>query len=76
MVCVTDAAVMISSRPGIPHLTAMMNLRENEPERDDSPLSEGQSPYDLPDRNPDYEDRSNSDRIYERKEQDNRTREQ
>jgi hypothetical protein len=53
----------------------MINLRENEPERDDSPQSGGQNPYDLPDRNPDYEDRSNSDRIYERQEQDNRARE-
>ena len=54
----------------------MMNLRENEPQRDDSHQSDDLNPYDLPDRNPDYEDKSQGDEIYEREEQDNRTREQ
>jgi hypothetical protein len=53
----------------------MINLRENESDRDDSQQSNNQNPYDLPDRNPDYEERSNTDRIYERQEQDNRARE-
>jgi hypothetical protein len=56
-------------------VAAMMNLRENEPQGDDTPQSDDPNPYDLPDRNPDYEDKSRDDDIYERKEQDNRTRE-
>jgi hypothetical protein len=51
----------------------MMNQRENEPQRDDSQQSESEP---LPDRNPEWEDRSGDDKISEREYKDDRTSEQ
>lgn len=56
----------------------MMNLRENEPERDDSPQGDRQdiNPYGhLPERDPEWEDRGQND-IREREHKENSTREQ
>ena len=51
----------------------MMKELENEPERDDTHQGEMEP---LPDRNPEWEDRSGHDKIREREHKDDRTREQ
>lgn len=51
----------------------MMNERENEPQTNDSQESESEP---LPDRNPEWENRSGDDKIREREHKDDRTREQ